>query len=231
MTEDGWNEGADPRAMLEVLRRSGRANERRLRLFACGCVRHIGHLLAEERTRQALELSERFADGGASKREVTQARAAAGWEGLAEARWVRAAVAAATFGTWRKAAEAAEAVARAAAQMTGPDATAGLAQVAARSVAAWKREREYQAQLLRDIFGNPFRPVPAVEPARLTRKGSAAAELAQAIYAERRFDDLPVLADALEEGGCANVELLGHLRRPGPHCLGCWGLDLLTGKG
>jgi hypothetical protein len=55
--------------------------------------------------------------------------------------------------------------------------------------------------------------------------------LAKAIYGEGRFTDVPVLADALEEAGCADAEILTHLRGPGPHVRGCWALDLVLGKG
>jgi hypothetical protein len=55
--------------------------------------------------------------------------------------------------------------------------------------------------------------------------------LASAVYTERAFDRLPVLADALEEAGCVDADILSHLRGAGPHALGCWCLDLLLGKG
>ena len=83
-----------------------------------------------------------------------------------------------------------------------------------------------QANLLRDIFGNPFRPV-AVEPSWRT---SNVVSLAEAIYTDRAFDGLPVLADALEEVGCYNSEILNHCRQPAKHGRGCWALDLLLGK-
>jgi hypothetical protein len=54
--------------------------------------------------------------------------------------------------------------------------------------------------------------------------------LAQAIYDDRTFDHLPILADALEDSGCDNQEMLTHLRGPGPHVRGCWVVDLLLGK-
>ena len=54
--------------------------------------------------------------------------------------------------------------------------------------------------------------------------------LATGIYADRAFDRLPVLADALEDAGCANADVLGHCRGPGPHARGCWVVDLLLGK-
>jgi len=79
-----------------------------------------------------------------------------------------------------------------------------------------------QCFLLRDIFGTPFRPAPVVDPAWLAWRGGAVRELARAAYEERRMPEgaldpvrLAVLADALEEAGCGDAELLGHLRGPG----------------
>jgi hypothetical protein len=83
-----------------------------------------------------------------------------------------------------------------------------------------------QVGLLRDIFGNPFRPV-AVDPAWRT---ATVVSLAQAIYDERAFDRLPILADALEDGGCTNADVLDHCRQPGEHVRGCWVVDLVLGK-
>src|SRR5262249_40905280 len=90
-------------------------------------------------------------------------------------------------------------------------------------------ERRVQAQLLRDVFGSPSRPV-AADPAGLAGGGGTPRKLAEAIYDKRRFRDLPILADALEEAGCAEAALLDHLRGPGPHARGCWPVDLLLGK-
>ena len=53
---------------------------------------------------------------------------------------------------------------------------------------------------------------------------------AESVSAARRFEDLPVLADLLEEAGLTDAALLGHLRGPGPHALGCWALDAVLGK-
>ncbi len=75
-------------------------------------------------------------------------------------------------------------------------------------------------------MGNPFRPV-SVIPSWLT---ATVIGMAQAIYDERDFDRLPILADALEEAGCADADLLAHLRSPGPHVRGCWALDLIIDK-
>jgi hypothetical protein len=55
-------------------------------------------------------------------------------------------------------------------------------------------------------------------------------KLAAAIYDDTAFDRLPILADALEEAGCHDAEILAHCRGPGPHVRGCWVIDLLIGK-
>jgi len=87
-------------------------------------------------------------------------------------------------------------------------------------------EMAAQSQLLRDIFGNPFRPV-TVDPEWLT---STVVALARGIYDERAFDRLPILADALQDAGCETADVLDHCRGPGPHARGCWVVDLLLGK-
>jgi hypothetical protein len=89
----------------------------------------------------------------------------------------------------------------------------------------WKR----QAALLRDIFGNPFRPL-AINPAWLAWNDGTVPRIAQAIYDERAFDRMPVLADALEDAGCTEPYILDHCRQPGEHVRGCWVVDLLLGK-
>jgi hypothetical protein len=95
---------------------------------------------------------------------------------------------------------------------------------------AKERERTVQADLLRDLIGNPFRPI-IIEPKWLTWSNNAVPEQAEAIYQERAFDRLPSLADALEHAGCTNADILAHCRQPGEHVRGCWVVDLLLGKG
>jgi hypothetical protein len=80
---------------------------------------------------------------------------------------------------------------------------------------------------LRDTFGNPFRPV-TLDPAWLT---STVLQLATGIYADRAFDRLPILADALQDAGCESADILAHCRGPGPHVRGCWVVDRVLGKG
>jgi len=79
---------------------------------------------------------------------------------------------------------------------------------------------------MREIFGNPFHPVTA-DPAWRT---ATVVSLATAIYDDRAFDRLPILADALEDAGCTNADILNHCRQPGEHVRGCWALDLLLEK-
>ena len=90
-------------------------------------------------------------------------------------------------------------------------------------------ELNAQAHLLRDIFGNPFRSA-AINPAWLRWNDGAAAAIAQKIYDDRDFSLMPVLADALEEAGCTNGDILDHCRQPGEHVRGCWVVDLVLGK-
>jgi hypothetical protein len=93
-----------------------------------------------------------------------------------------------------------------------------------------KQESAHQAGLLHCVFGPlPFRRVSGLA-AWPSGHGGVVTQLAEVIYQERTFDRLPILADALEEAGCTNSELLAHCRAPGPHTRGCWPVDLLLGK-
>ena len=96
--------------------------------------------------------------------------------------------------------------------------------------AGYSAERVAQLLLLRCLVANPFRPLSGIEPAVLAYNDGSARRLAEAIYEGRRLEDLPVLADLLEEAGCVDPDLLGHLRGPGPHVLGCHALDAVLGK-
>lgn len=94
------------------------------------------------------------------------------------------------------------------------------------SIATSKPARKAASLLIRDIFGNPFRPVTFDPRWRTTDVGG----VAQAIYEDRAFDRLPILADALMDAGCDNDDILAHCRSDGPHVRGCWVLDLVLGK-
>jgi hypothetical protein len=87
-------------------------------------------------------------------------------------------------------------------------------------------EKNLVARWLIDIFGNPYRPI-TLNPSWLT---STVLSLATGIYDEKAFDRMPILADALQDAGCDNAEILNHCRQPGEHVRGCWAVDLLLDK-
>ncbi len=224
MTEADWLACAEPQAMLNHLLRRNEAGtafgekgpgrrgitDRQLRLFACGCWRWWEglpdprkHVTGSPGHLGAVGAAEHWADGG-------PAGPSDSWivlNGLA-------------------ARAAAETLAHPCFNRAGNRAAA--------------------AALLRDVFGNPFRRYAWAEahdcsPSAhgyqlldrrwLRWEGGTVSQLARAAYQGRAFDRLPVLADALEDAGCADAGLLAHLRGPGPHVRGCWAVDLLLGKG
>jgi hypothetical protein len=92
----------------------------------------------------------------------------------------------------------------------------------------WGKTGRVAARVLRDVFW-PF-PKRDELGGLLAWEGGTVARLATAIYQECAFDQIAVLADALEDAGCTDKALLTHLRSPGPHVRGCWALDLVLGK-
>jgi hypothetical protein len=255
MTEVEWLACTDPTPMLEFLR--GKVSDRKLRLFACACCRRIWHLLTDERSRKAVEVGEWYAEGLASEEDLAEGRSAANAAFYAAGDVASEAevaydqdpstvLAYATadaahhaacstdftvmktvdpaFAAINVAAETADAVAAAAYAACHDDRLSDVATHAARA-----DEHNVQAALLRDIFGNPFRFV-AIDPAWLCWNDATVVKLAQAIYDERRFEDTPILADALERAGCTDADLLVHCRQPGEHVRGCWVVDLLLEK-
>ncbi len=195
---------------------------RKMRLFGCACCRRLAGLLVDPRSREAVEVGERFADGEVGKDVLTAARKAANEVGRKPPPgqpW--------TAGhSW--AASAAEMVAH----VTYQDAFSTAASRAAEAVAqarlrTRKAEEALQVTLLRDIFGNPFRPV-AFDP---TWQTDTAVSLARTMYEEREFSAMPILADALQDAGCDSDDMLAHCRDPnGVHVRGCWVVDLVLGK-
>jgi hypothetical protein len=250
MTEAEWLACAYPEPMLRFLR--GKISDRKVRLFAAACCRHVWHSLTEERSRQAVVIAEQYADGLATAAALDSARADAeaayhtAYEAFpAEDPRVRL-LEEAEQSAWDAALAAPLAAVQCAQPIRGVSyavdlswscvAASAWAALAA-DASAWDRavRSEYVAQavLLRCISGIPFRPM-AENPAWRT---PALLTSAQAIYDERSLPEgtldnthVVSLPDALEEAGCTDPDILDHCRGPGPHVRGCWVVDLLLGK-
>lgn len=96
--------------------------------------------------------------------------------------------------------------------------------------AAVARDRSEQAELLREFVAPPSLWQWSIPYVWFAWNAGTVAKLARAIRDDRRFDLMPILADALEEAGCTDADILGHCRGPGPHVRGCWVVDLILGK-
>jgi hypothetical protein len=233
MTEADWLTSVEPVPMLEHLRpglTKTAAGRRKLRLLACACVRRFWDVMRDEWDRNAVLVAERYADGQADKAALREARAAArdyrtrprrpqaGDDGP-KLTWP--AQLAAVDEAWRAAAHTLRDCPETAwllARDSGPTDT--------HTSPSHTEARRCHAALVRDLFGNPFRPA-TLAPACRTQTVTA---LAGAVYEEHAFDRLPILADALEDAGCTDRAILDHLRSGVPHVRGCWALDLVLGK-
>jgi hypothetical protein len=214
--------------MLEFLR--GKGSDRKLRLFAVACCRRVWHLLADERSRTAVEVAEQYADGEATREELRIARD----DGRAAHADTVTAVRGGAGHLSLPAAYVAHRIARRKVVQAVRDAVAYCPSAASRSHSAsdphYKAAFSEQAVLLHDLFGPlPFRPV-TVPPDVLAWNDRLVVRLAGAIYDGRRWGDMPILADALLDAGCDNEELMAHCRGDGPHVRGCWAIDLILGK-
>jgi hypothetical protein len=218
MTEAEWSRCTDPTAMLQFLR--CKASDRKLRLFLCEGYRRLPASQLPGNTRKAALVIEQYADGLVSKKLLLNARSQA-WDCVTRF-WEQSCSRRASQPPEDRAHHACLA---AIAQGTNTSVD-GLFDLAVPSLLDVIGESAWAADCLRDIFGNPFRPVP-LAPAWLAWNDGTLGQLAAAIYEQRAFDRLPVLADALEEAGCDNPEMLTHCREPGPHVRGCWLVDLL----
>jgi hypothetical protein len=223
--EADWLTCTDSTRMLKVFRGTGLYPG--LRRFAVECARRVRHLLVEEVFRAAARAGEDFADDPRNLRSTIKAMARAHIDGVRRRRQFAATAA-------PREVHAAEA-ALATCSSTDEGAAFTALREAARALNAGDTRRcdpgelRHHADLLRCIFGpRPFRPVnPA--PAIARWGGGIVARLAQGIYEERAWGRLPILADAAEEAGCEDAELLSHLRGLGPHVRGCHAVALLLG--
>jgi hypothetical protein len=216
MDEREWLACTDPGPLLEFFRER-KISARKVRLFLCACCRRVWHLLTSHPAHAAMEAAEGFADGVVSGSELAD---------ISLNRWEAPVCVPGT--SEQQAFHAVQAATRASHydRFLAPLGALNHLRIADPDIQA-------RAHLLRDIFGNPFRPF-ALDSSWRTPVVLA---LAQAAYDHRTLpagtlepERLAVLADALEESGCDNADILNHLRGPGPHFRGCHVIDLLLAK-
>jgi hypothetical protein len=239
VTEREWLGATDPAPMLEFLR--GKASDRKLRLFGCACCHRIWHLPdSEVESHNAVNVAERFADGEVGETELREA------ERMALDAWypdeatereqmgfqATAAFASTTGLTFTRTMPDGRVVQHetwAAIQYC----LGCVLWIAARDEERGRFEQDrdsrfrlWAADTMRCVVGNPFRSV-AADPAWRTPTVVA---LARQMYESREFAAMPILADALQDTGCDNADVLDHCRGDGPHVRGCWVVDLVLGK-
>jgi hypothetical protein len=226
MTPDDW--AWELWTMLDRARED--ASERKLRLLACALYRPLCEAWPDETCKAALEAAERCTGGNASGRKRAQkeaARLARYWRrlgvgGVNTLMTAAASVAATLLSP--------PAVLRRGLRKMSHDMLRAVQQVNQRAADDLFRQ---QVTLIRDILGDPTRPL-LLDPAWLTPE---VVSLAVASYEERlpsgHLDParLLILADALLDAGCDDVQLLQHLRGEGPHWRGCFAVDAVLGKG
>jgi len=216
MTEAEWLACEDPQQMLEYLGR--RASDRKLRLFAVGCcLRYAADLAIDDDWGLVVEVAERFADGMATAAELYTAGC---YNSDEDPALEAAALPNPEIPFTIHAVRAAYLTCSSRADPRGNQ---------PRTPQFWDKvtsERRSISLLARDIFGNPFRPV-SFDPEWRT---STAIAIAQGMYESRDFGAMPILADALQDAGCENDDVLNHCRGTGPHVRGCWVVDLVLGK-
>ncbi len=199
---------------------------RKWQSFGVACCRELWPWIEDSRCRRAVEVGEAFADGHATRDELGEASEAAFAmrtdlenASRAEAEAMLCFPAVTDYGSmdfYRHPAEQAT--------LTVDDAENFASHFSSDMDVAALLLR--LAGLLKDILGNPFRPV-AFSPSWRTEH---AVGIAVKMYEDRHFAAMPILADALEEAGCENDDILSHCREPGVHVRGCWVVDLVLGK-
>jgi hypothetical protein len=211
MTEAEWLACNEPMAMLELV--TSEASKRKLRLFVADGVNALASIFGKDEEVLA-EMHERVAEGQATEEDLERYLL----RNMPEL-WEHRAPSGNLPSVWETARMLVRDRYKLAPQYRGdvprPESRAA--------------ENAAMCRVLREIFGNPFRPV-ALDPAWLQWNGGTVRKMAQAIYDDRAFDRLPILADALEEASCTNRDLLDHCRGGGDHVRGCWAVDLLLGK-
>jgi hypothetical protein len=245
MQEYGWLHWNDLQDMSAVL--GLRASPRKKRLFGCACVRCIQNASWTARFCHLLEATEAYADCHITREQLKQVRRHAQDE-QNELRDRLAGESLKRYAPSEFYLDDDEREARARAR-ANDDPTVLLGKYllsisetrdftlrelhhlvpcsTTRLEVDWQMEKARRCDLARDIFGNPFRPV-AFAP---EWRSDTALSLARHIYEARDFAQMPILADALQDAGCDNADILNHCREPNAtHVRGCWVVDLVLGK-
>jgi hypothetical protein len=240
MGDSDWLNCQDVTKMLTWL--EGKVSPRKLRLFAVACCWRIWPLLVDGRSRKAVKVAERFAEGQVPERDrfdaYLAARAAADELGGLEHEgplgpdttpaYLAALAARNAVGVFRTAADLAGVASTALRARLRAQLRPSLAR-RLRSPADYpggkEEERLAQADLLRDLVGPP-RPV-YFDP---TWNSPLVLAMVESLAETRDFSVMPVLADALEDSGCAHPLILAHCRADTEHARGCWVLDGLLGR-
>ncbi len=218
MTEADWAASKDPVAMVTFLKRHGGVSERKFRLFSVACCRVIEHRTRRHASRTAVDVAERYADGKADEAEV-----AAAWQAVTSLTWPAPGDLVRQFFERRYARAAASYVLI---RPTSPERVVEQA-LLAQSADARGADAGLHCNVLRDVVGpHPFHLV-TFEPEWRT---STVLAIAKGMYETRDFSVMPILADALQDAGCEDENILSHCRGSCPHVRGCWVVDLILGK-
>lgn len=244
MDELTWAHTNQLRTLLGIL--GPAPDARKLRLLACVFARQMADEAGDHLCHRACDLAEQFADQRTPRRELKAVRRLLEAASSEAARSLTTGDLDEVSGSWdqRLRIERLPVVrfAHCAGVVLSPEEVdrPGVARVASLArgeprVGWWPQLPDYparfqaeirQCDLTRQLFGNPFTPVPVLAEWRT----STAVALARGIYSDRAFDLMPILGDALQDAGCDHPEILARCYGPGPHFRGCWVLDGLLGK-
>ena len=237
VTEKKWLKSPHLSIMIRFLEQQA-GRRRRLLLFGCACCRRVWDLLQSESARRIVELSEARADGEANETELISAADSPDFA-CVDSLFARQSKTETQLSA--RVVDALEAVRHLVeipvdigliAQNTSGDKSHDFILSHRNNygigIGVRRDEAEFaeKARLLRDIFGNPFRPV-FFDPCWRTER---AVGLAMKIYSERDFSLLSALADTLRDAGCDNDAILNHCRGGESHVRGCWVIDLILDK-
>jgi hypothetical protein len=231
VTEAEWLSCTNPKPMLEFVR--GRASDRKLRLFAAACARHLWGSTEDEATAAFLAAADRLAEAGGMRVRTSRVRVPAGEVAI------ECGASDPVGPVWSVGPDGSR-------RAVDPGKVHPVLRAILEQVACWPPGHllpawlplhldhaglglARQAGLLRDIVRGPFRPI-FLGPACPRPNDDTIVRLAEAIYEARAFNKLPALADALVEAGCGDEQVLTHCRRRGGHVRGCWLLDVLLRK-